>query len=659
MVIGKIESSKLKGRKMSIFDSYENNSNDVLDRSEDINYSYCDPEEANSPTLYSSAQSVNIKIYIFIIAVFLVVISVRLFQIQIVKGRDNALMAKTNSMRQIIIQPRRGNILDTRGVWLTRNNATFNITLDSSFVPKKKLDREVMIGSVALILGLDDQARQNLIKQIESNYFFASQKIIVKSDIKRDDALVLTEKLKEIPGVEVGVVTIRQYNTPTNGLSHILGYIGKVNQADIATNQYLSDDYVGKSGLEFSYDKELRGVDGIDQALVDSKGKILRVTSDHAQAAVNGDNLVLKLDLKLQNIMFNELSVGLEKAGLKSGVAIAMDPRDGGIIGAVSIPAYDNNLFSGGISEEAYSNLINDPSKPMFNRITQGTYPSGSTIKPFVAATGLKEGVITENTVIDTPPEITVGQWKFPNWQKIFISNVDVKTAIANSNDIFFYAVGGGYDKISGLGVARLATGLELFGFGRKTGVDIPGEVAGLVPNEKWKKSYTKEPWYIGDTYHFAIGQGDLLVTPLQLASALSTVANGGVMYQPHFVSRITSESGETLRTVEPKVIKQDFIDKNIIRIVREGMRQTVTNGSGRQLNTLPIEVAGKTGTAQLGLGNEYLHSWFECFAPYNNPTIALVVLGEKGSQENEGHTTALPISKAILEQYFSPDFVK
>ena len=644
---------------MSIFDKYENKFLDNLDRSEEINYSYCDPEEATAPTINSVPEAPNIRVFILFVTIVLIILSIRLFQIQIVQGRENASMAKSNSIRQVISTPRRGNIMDARGEWLTRNNASFNVVLNANYLPKKNGDRESFILNIATTLSLNDEEKQRVLKQIEGVNYYASQTIILKMNVMREDALILSEKLRDINGVEVSVVAIRQYNNPTNGLSHFLGYIGKVTQEDITRGNYLSDDYLGKSGLELSYDNVLRGVDGVNQAVVDSKGKVLRIMSDHAQSAVNGNNLVLKTNLKLQNIMYQELAKGLTGAGLISGVAIAIDPRDGGILGSVSLPAYDDNLFSGGISEENYQKLITDPNKPMFNRIIQGTYPAGSTIKPFVAAIGLKEGVVTESTTIDTPPEITVGEWKFPNWQQSFIHHVDVKTAIANSNDIFFYAVGGGYDKISGLGVSRLSIGLELFGFGQKTGIDIPTEVVGLVPDDKWKKKVKKEKWYIGDTYHMAIGQGDLLVTPLQLVNALATVANGGTMYQPHFVDRITDEEGNTVKKIEPVVIKQNFFDPDIIRIVREGMRKTVTDGSGRQLNTLSVEVAGKTGTAQVGASNEYLHSWFEAFAPYNNPTIALVVLGEKGSQENEGHTTAVPIAKAILEQYFSPDFSK
>lgn len=644
---------------MSIFDQYEKVSGESLDRSEDINYRYCDPEESGAPSISNASQVSSISIYVFFLISLMVIISIRLFQIQIIQGGDNAVMAKSNSVKQLIIHPLRGNILDSRGVWLTRNMATFDVAFTTSYIPKKKTDREELLNRLATVIGLSSEEKNNLQAKLSSKDIYASQTITIRSNISRDEALILSEKLKEIVGVEVAISSVRQYNNPTNGLSHILGYIGKVNQADIATNKYLSEDFVGRSGLEQSYDNELRGIDGINQAIVDSKGKVLRVMTDHAQTAVNGNNLVLKTDLKLQNIMAQELAKGLVNSGLNTGAAIAIDPRDGGIIGSVSLPAYDNNLFSGGINSADYSKLINDVNKPMFNRIIQGLYPSGSTIKPFVATTGLKDGVITENMVIDTPPEITIGQWSFPNWQKTFIHNVDVKTAIATSNDIYFYAVGGGYDKISGLGVSRLASGLEMFGFGSKTGVDIPSEVAGLVPGEKWKKSVKKETWYIGDTYHLAIGQGDLLVTPLQLVNAVATIANGGTMYQPHFVDRITDDKGNLVKKIEPKVIKQNFVDSRIIKIVQEGMRQTVTAGSGRQLNTMSVEVAGKTGTAQIGASNEYLHAWFECYAPYNNPTIALVVLGEKGSQQNEGYVTSLPIAKAILEQYFSPDFSK
>lgn len=646
---------------MSIFDKYDNGGGTELDRDEEIDYRHATEQEEGQDLAEEHERSVSYGHLIFA-SVVVLALFFRLFHVQIVQGRTNATLARENSVRQIIKPASRGNILDRRGVWLARNTPSFKVELVPSDLPRQLSARQAEYDTLAAILGWTEDQKKQQVAKIEGKdgkSLFQIDPITLKDDLSHDDALILTQKLNDLVAVSVVPQQIRQYNQPTDGLSLILGYLGMISPEERDARGLKNNDMVGKSGLEASYDPMLRGVDGTTQALVDSKGKVLRMITDKSQDSVPGQNLILHIDLKLQTIMSAALKDGLSKAGLTSGVAIAMDPRDGSVMGMVSLPSYDNNLFSHGVTSDSYNQLINDPTQPMLNRATMGLFASGSTVKPFVAAVGLQDGVISEHTTIDTPAEITVGQWKFPNWQHFFIPSVDVKTAIAKSNDIFFYSVGGGYDKIKGLGIDQLSKGLGLFGFGQDTGVDLPAEAAGLVPTPDWKENKKKESWYIGDTYHLAIGQGDFLVTPLQLVTALSAVANGGTLYKPHLVDRIVDYNGNTTQTVKPEVVRSHFISDNNIRIVREGMRQTVTDGSGRQLQSLPVSSGAKTGTAQYGPNNEYLHSWFDAFAPYDNPTIALVVLGEKGSQENEGNTTAEPIAKTILEQYFSPDFSK
>ncbi len=644
---------------MSIFDKYEKLLHKPLDRAETVDYRYVDPEQAGEHEIDEAKEDREILFshVVFAALIFLLLLW-RLFSIQIVAGGENASLAKEHSIRQIVENAKRGGILDSRGVWLARNTPSFRVQLAPGDLPRKRVDRDAVYETLASVLQWNHDDKQARIKEIESKIFYQLDPLVLVDNISHEDALVLSERLNAVAGVSVTPQEVRQYNQPELGLSHILGYVGRVTEADLAKGQFRGTDNVGKTGIEASFDDALRGKNGVTQAVVDSKGKILRSLSDRSQLPQAGHNLVLSIDLKLQTIMASELKAGLEAAGLKAGSAIAMDPQTGAIKAMVSVPTYDNNLFSHGIKQDVYESLSKDPEKPLFNRALQGTFPAGSTIKPFVAAVGLESGVITEKTKIDTPAEIVVGQWKFPNWQHFFIPQVDVKTAIAKSNDIYFYAVGGGWDKIKGLGVDRLGQGLGLFGFGQKTGVALP-ESAGLIPNEEWKIDRKGETWYIGDTYHMAIGQGDLLVTPLQLTTALSAIANGGKLYKPHIVARIVDQDGNTVSTVEPELIRDVPIKKENIDIVRAGMRQAVTDGSAHQLSTLPVEAAGKTGTAQVGASNEFLHSWFEAFAPYDNPSIVLVVLGERGSEENEGHTTAEPIAKKILEQYFSPDFAK
>ncbi len=286
---------------------------------------------------------------------------------------------------------------------------------------------------------------------------------------------------------------------------------------------------------------------------------------------------------------------------------------------------------------------------PLFNRSISGEYPSGSTVKIVVATAALEEKVISENTTVVSTGGLHIGAWTFPDWKPGGHGVVDVRKAIANSVNTFFYYVGGGYNDFVGLGVDRLEKYFKLFGLNEKTGIDLAGERAGFVPSAAWKKEVKGETWYIGDTYHLAIGQGDLTVTPLQVANYTAAVANGGTLYSPRLVKAILDDKNQLIKEVSTKIIRSNLADPNNLRIVREGMRETVTAGSARSLQTVPVPVAGKTGTAQWS-SKKYPHAWFAGFAPYDNPQIAIVVLVEEG---REGSSVATPIAKEILTWYF------
>jgi len=332
------------------------------------------------------------------------------------------------------------------------------------------------------------------------------------------------------------------------------------------------------------------------------------------------------------------------------GVAIVMDVRSGGILSMVSLPDYENNLFATKIAKEDYQKLILDKSNPMFNRAVSGTYPPGSISKIIMAAAGLSEHVIGKNTAFDTPAEIKIGEYIFPDWKDHGYTNI--VRAIAESNNIFFYALGGGYDQIKGMGVAKMKQYWEMFGLGAQTGIDIPGEASGLLPDVEWKKRVKNEPWYLGDSYHVAIGQGDLLVTPIQMLRATAVIANGGKLLEPQLVKKILGADGTVIKEFGPQIEREGFLSSDVIRTVGEGMRMAVTEGSARNLNDLPVDVAGKTGTAQF-LNNQKTHAWFECYAPYDNPEIAIIVMVEGGGG---GHEIAAPVAKDILSYYFSPE---
>jgi penicillin-binding protein 2 len=344
----------------------------------------------------------------------------------------------------------------------------------------------------------------------------------------------------------------------------------------------------------------------------------------------------------MQKVMSN---VGAAKA-----TAVALDPRSGEILAFVNLPSYDNNLFSKGISGTDYANLLNNKNNPLLPRAIAGEYPSGSSIKPFIAAGALQEGNINENSTVNSTGGIKVGEWEFPDWKKGGHGITNVTKAIAESVNTFFYAIGGGYGNIKGLGPDRMKHYLNLFGFGEDTGIDIGGELPGSIPDPVWKEKTKNEDWYLGDTYHMAIGQGDTLVTPLQIANATCAIANGGKLYKPRFVHEVVDENDKVLEVKPPEIIRKGFISPSNMDIVKRGMRQTVTSGSARSLNNLPVAISGKTGTAQFGPDEKKYHGWFTSFAPYDNPKIALTILVEGAGGGDE---TAVPIAKEVYKWYF------
>lgn len=576
----------------------------------------------------------------------------RLFLLQITQGQMNQKLAEGNRIRPRIIEATRGVIIDQTGEWLAKNKPSFALALYPSDLPRKRIDREDLYNKLSEISGIDfDEIKTSA----EKNSIASLDQVLLKENISHDEALLLEEKIADMPGVFIAKKAIREYRTGY-GLGHMLGYTGIVSPEDIEKNSgYYLSDRIGKIGLEATYESELRGNHGIEQIEVDSKGNIVRVLADQENKEPEaGEDIKLSIGLGLQQKTAEALQAGIESgkqltgSEVAGGVAIVMDVNTGKVRAFVSLPDYNNNLFSSKISAEEYKILSEDKSLPMFNRAIKGTYPPGSISKIILAAAGLSEKVINVNTSLDTPSEIKIGDYTFPDWKDHGVT--DIETAIAESNNIFFYALGGGYDKIKGIGIEKMKKYWQLFGLGEKTGIDLPGEASGFLPDSAWKLRVKKEPWYIGDTYHAAIGQGDLLVTPLQMLRATAVIANGGKLLQPQLLDKVVDSKGNVVSEYKIKVIKENFIDSNILQTVAKGMRQTVIGGSARNLADLPVSVAGKTGTAQF-LNNQKTHAWFTCYAPYENPEIAVLVLVEGGGG---GHEIAAPVAKEILNYYFT-----
>ncbi len=572
----------------------------------------------------------------------LVLLGGRSFYLSIFKGDEYRQLSDRNSLRALVIPAPRGIIYDTFGKPLVFNVPSTDVILTPVDVPVEREKRDVMKTLLASTFSLSQETLNEVFDKLDQS---VTTPVLLKERISQEESLLFLSRSHDLPGVSLYLTTQRNY-VDSLIFSHVLGYEGKVRKEDLVNHpEYLMTDSIGKQGIEKSYEEFLRGQHGFKRAEVDAFGQVKKELG--VVPPVAGQDLILNIDADLQKKLFDSLQTLLEKNNLKRAAAVALDPQNGAVRALVSLPSFDNNLFATGISGAEYQSLLNNPSEPLFNRVISGAYPPGSTIKPVLATAALSEKVVNENTQIESRGGISVGNFSFGDWKAHGFT--DIRRAIAVSSDVFFYSVGGGYGAIPGLGMERMKKYENLFGYGEKTGIDLPGEVDGFIPDPTWKKEKIGERWYIGDDYHAAIGQGFITATPLQILNSVAAIANGGTLYVPHIVSQERSPLGK-VTALPTEVVRKGFIDSDILRIVREGMRATVTEGTAQSLKDLSVAVAGKTGTAQFGNENK-THGWFVSFAPYDAPRLAMIVLVE--GQGEEGYN-AVPVTKDVYQWYFS-----
>ena len=593
---------------------------------------------------------------LFLLLLISIIISRSVF-LQIINGNHYYALAKGNRTKIERIEPKRGIIYDNKNNPLVINTANFMLYFIPSELPQNEQEKNNILITISEILETTElyeiTKKIQSIKQSSLEFF---RPLFIADNIPYEKALTLYLKSDEWSGVILSNRAKRKYilpkieNEDITSLSHILGYTGKMNQKELEkfdNPNYLPIDYVGKTGIEYVWEKELKGISGEKHIEVDAIGRGEKIVN--AKPAVDGNNIIISIDTNLQRKTEEIIKNHLEALDLTRASAVILDPYNGRILSMVSTPAYNNNAFARGISFNEYNELINHPDKPLFNRTISGEYPTGSTIKPVMVAAALEEGIVTEYTSFLSTGGIQIDAWFFPDWKTGGHGMVDARKALAESVNTYFYYIGGGYEDFRGLGVKRITDYNRLFGLGAQTNIDLTGEADGFLPSKKWKKEAKNEPWYIGDTYHVSIGQGDILATPLQVAMFTSVFANNGTLYQPHLVYKITSSDNKNIKYIDKKIIRSDFIDNYNIIVIRQGLRKAVRDGSARKLAELPIDVAGKTGTAQWSTKKEP-HAWFTGFAPYINPEIVITVLVEQGG---EGSDVAAPIAKEILEWYF------
>jgi penicillin-binding protein 2 len=537
-------------------------------------------------------------------------LTARLFYLQVLSGAQFATLAEGNRTVLQAIPSSRGLIYDRTGEALVTNVPTYAVKIRPADLPEER--RDEVVERLSALIGT---SVPEINAAIDGNPGSRFDPVRVAQDVPKETANLIAEAGFELPGVEIVVEARRQY---TEGplLSQILGYTGPVSSeqlAELKPKGYLPDDLLGKTGLEAYYESDLRGTYGEETVERDAAGRKLQVL-DTVSEAVSGNSLSLTIDTHEQKLAQQALQWGMKTAGLKRGVVIVMNPQTGEILAMVSLPTYDNNAFARGISTKDYAALLANPDKPLLNHAVAAHYPPGSTYK-LVAGTGaLADKKITPYTRVQTKPYLLLGTTKFWEWNHRGWGGCNLDCGFGHSSDTYFFQLS------AMLGIDRLGYWAKEYGFGAPTGVDLPGEVSGIVPTNEWKLQAKGEEIFPGETYQAGIGQGYDVVTPLQLINAYAALANGGTLYQPKLVHDVIGPDGQIVKPFEPTVIRKLDAPRSVLKEMREAARSTVLLRHTYNLVDLPIVIAGKSGTAEFGTrdkqGRLPFHSWFIGFTP-------------------------------------------
>jgi len=540
------------------------------------------------------------------------VLGSRIFYLQVVDGRHLAAQAQTNRTVVQAIPATRGLIYDRSGRPLVSNVASFSIKIRPADLPLSR--RDEVVQRLGVLLGIDPAGINEAIDLNPGSNF---DLVRIAQDVPETTARIVAESPDELPGVQVVVETRRAYaNGPL--FSQVVGYTGPINADQLADHKddgYLPDDLLGKAGLEKTFEDVLRGTYGSELVERDATGRKLQVLST-IQDAVPGASLKLTIDTKQQKYATKALQWAMKTVGFKRGVVIAMNPQTGEIVALVSLPTYDNNLFAKGISNADFGKLANNKDQPLLNHAVQAWYAPGSTYKLVTGTGALADGKITAQTRVQTHASLRLGNTTFYEWNHRGWGACNIDCGFGHSSDTFFYQLAGM------LGVDRLGYWAKQYGFGARSGIDLPGEVKGIVPTNTWKMDAMGQPVFPGETYQAGIGQGYDAVTPIQLINAYAALANGGKLFRPQLVREVIGPDGDVIQPFKPDLIRKLPLDSAVLKDMREAARSVVTLRHTYNLVDLPIRVAGKSGTAEFGVrdkqGRLPYSSWFVGFVPKN-----------------------------------------
>ena len=575
-----------------------------------------------------------------VIVLIIMVLIGRAGYLQVYDGELYARLAEGNRIRIIPAEAARGTFYDRNGELLVTNRPGFAVSL----LPLTEPVSPEVIARVSKLINVPVAEIQ---QKIDAHIGF--DPIRIKTDVLPDIVTIIEEQKDDYPGVVIEVLPIRDYIYGEYA-AHVFGYVSEINEEELERRKdegYKSGYIIGKFGLERIYDKEVRGINGGDQVEVDVSGRPVQLLG--RQSPVPGNDLVLTIDKHLQEAAEQAVDdAQLAIVHAHAAAAVVMNPQTGEVLAMVSRPAFNPNLFAGGISTQNWNVLNNNPYHPMDNKAITGEYPPGSTFKIVTGTAALAEHKVTpQEKIFDAGHH-----WIIPktNAGGEALGWINFQEAMAHSDNVYFYEMG------NRLGVDALERYARMFGLGARTGIDLPYEAEGLVPNRKYKAdNFEDGEWYLSETFDAAIGQGFNLVTPLQAAMVMGEIAANGKRYQPHLVQRIVDVHGNTVREFQPKLLSELDVSQSVIRNVQEGLHSVTKIGTAAGVFAgFPIDIAGKTGTAENSQGRD--HGWFVAYGPYVNPNIVVAVIVEQGGF---GSMSAVPIGRRILEAAFQLDRVQ
>ena len=575
----------------------------------------------------SSSERILLAGYL-IVALFFI-LAIRLWQLQILQGSEYRKLSEENRLRIIRIAAPRGIIYDRNSIALVKNTPYYTVSLNPQALGR------VDIPYLAELLKIDRDYLTEKINEQQKRSLY--EPIRLREGLSAKEIALIEARRSDFPGLAIEVDVSRDYLFGSVG-AHLIGYLGKPNEFQSRNPDFRdvpSDAFIGQWGIERLFDRQLRGTPGERIIEVDALGRELRLLRE--KSAVRGEDMRLAMDIHLQK-------EAEESFGEKTGALVAMKPDSGEILAFVSKPSFDPNLFARGIKYRQWEELNQNRKLPLLNRALQSQYPPGSTFKIVTAIAAMEEGAIDTDTKATCNGGIAYGRWHFGCWRKTGHGTLSLHRALVESCDVYFYEAG------KKLGIDKLASYAKELGLGRESGLEMVRERRGLIPDTKWKQEKRKQPWYLGETFNAAIGQGYVAVTPFQMAQMMSTVANGGYIYRPSLL--MLGSKPEPIEKVNIKQETLDIVKKALFGVVNEN------GGTGWSAKSSMVSICGKTGTAQVvGLRKEskYLtemqrdHAWFVAFAPYEAPEVALSVMVEHGGH---GGAAAAPIAKRAIEAY-------